>query len=30
MHMWVGRDAFSRLSGIHGAHLGHIEYIATD
>jgi NapC/NirT cytochrome c family, N-terminal region len=25
-----GRDSFSRLSGIHGAHLGHIEYIATD
>lgn len=25
-----GRDAFSRLSGIHGAHMGHIEYIATD
>jgi hypothetical protein len=25
-----GSDAFSRLSGIHGAHLGHIEYIATD
>jgi nitrate/TMAO reductase-like tetraheme cytochrome c subunit len=25
-----GRDAFSHLSGIHGAHLAHIEYIATD
>jgi hypothetical protein len=25
-----GRDAFSRLSGIHGAHMGHIEYIAAD
>jgi nitrate/TMAO reductase-like tetraheme cytochrome c subunit len=25
-----GRDQFGRLSGIHGAHLGHIEYIATD
>ncbi|MBB6143531.1 nitrate/TMAO reductase-like tetraheme cytochrome c subunit [Silvibacterium bohemicum] len=25
-----GRDNFSRLSGIHGAHMGHIEYIATD
>jgi len=25
-----GRDAFGNLSGIHGAHLGHIEYIATD
>jgi nitrate/TMAO reductase-like tetraheme cytochrome c subunit len=25
-----GRDAFSRLSGIHGAHMAHIEYIATD
>jgi nitrate/TMAO reductase-like tetraheme cytochrome c subunit len=25
-----GRDSLSRLSGIHGAHLGHIEYIATD
>lgn len=25
-----GRDSFSRLSGIHGAHLGKIEYIATD
>jgi nitrate/TMAO reductase-like tetraheme cytochrome c subunit len=25
-----GRDAFSRLSGIHGAHMGKIEYIATD
>jgi nitrate/TMAO reductase-like tetraheme cytochrome c subunit len=25
-----GRDSFSQLSGIHGAHLGHIEYIATD
>jgi nitrate/TMAO reductase-like tetraheme cytochrome c subunit len=24
-----GRDSFGRLSGIHGAHLGHIEYIAT-
>ncbi len=25
-----GRDSFSHLSGIHGAHMGHIEYIATD
>jgi nitrate/TMAO reductase-like tetraheme cytochrome c subunit len=25
-----GLDGFSHLSGIHGAHLGHIEYIATD
>jgi nitrate/TMAO reductase-like tetraheme cytochrome c subunit len=25
-----GRDQFGKLSGIHGAHLGHIEYIATD
>jgi nitrate/TMAO reductase-like tetraheme cytochrome c subunit len=25
-----GRDSFSRLSGIHGAHMGKIEYIATD
>ncbi len=25
-----GRDSLSNLSGIHGAHLGHIEYIATD
>ena len=25
-----GRDAFSHLSGIHGAHMGKIEYIATD
>lgn len=25
-----GRDEFGHLSGIHGAHLGHIEYIATD
>jgi nitrate/TMAO reductase-like tetraheme cytochrome c subunit len=25
-----GRDQFGRLSGIHGAHLGHIEYISTD
>ena len=25
-----GRDSFSRLSGIHGAHLGKIEYTATD
>jgi hypothetical protein len=25
-----GRNSFSRLSGIHGAHLGNIEYIATD
>ncbi len=25
-----GRDAFSHLSGIHGAHMGGIEYIATD
>ena len=25
-----GRDSFSRLTGIHGVHLGHIEYVATD
>jgi len=25
-----GRDSLSQLSGIHGTHLGHIEYIATD
>jgi len=25
-----GRDAFSHLKGIHGAHLAHIEYISTD
>ena len=25
-----GRDSFSHLSGIHGVHLGHIEYVATD
>jgi nitrate/TMAO reductase-like tetraheme cytochrome c subunit len=25
-----GRDRFGHLSGIHGAHLGHIEYISTD
>src|SRR5258708_27401170 len=25
-----GRDMSGRLTGIHGAHLGHIEYIATD
>jgi nitrate/TMAO reductase-like tetraheme cytochrome c subunit len=25
-----GRDMSGRLSGIHGAHMGHIEYIATD
>lgn len=25
-----GRDAFTHLSGIHGAHMGKIEYIATD
>ena len=25
-----GRDKSGRLTGIHGAHLGHIEYIATD
>ncbi len=25
-----GRDQFGHLSGIHGAHMGHIEYIATD
>jgi nitrate/TMAO reductase-like tetraheme cytochrome c subunit len=25
-----GRDSFGKLSGIHGAHLGHIEYVATD
>ena len=24
-----GRDQFGRLSGIHGAHLGHVEFIAT-
>ncbi len=29
LHMG-GRDQFGKLSGIHGAHLGHIEYIATD
>jgi nitrate/TMAO reductase-like tetraheme cytochrome c subunit len=29
MHLG-GRDRFGKLSGIHGAHLGHIEYIATD
>lgn len=29
--MYVGgRDQFGRLSGIHGAHLGHIEYVSTD
>lgn len=29
--MYVGgRDQFGNLSGIHGAHLGHIEYISTD
>jgi nitrate/TMAO reductase-like tetraheme cytochrome c subunit len=25
-----GRDSISHLTGIHGVHLGHIEYIATD
>jgi len=25
-----GQDSLSHLSGIHGTHLGHIEYIATD
>jgi nitrate/TMAO reductase-like tetraheme cytochrome c subunit len=25
-----GRESFSHLTGIHGVHLGHIEYIATD
>jgi len=25
-----GRDSLSHLTGIHGAHLGHIEYISTD
>src|SRR5258708_26324171 len=25
-----GRDMSGRLTGIHGAHLGHIEYTATD
>jgi hypothetical protein len=25
-----GRDALGKLGGIHGAHMGHIEYIATD
>ncbi len=25
-----GRDSVSHLTGIHGVHLGHIEYIATD
>ena len=25
-----GRDSFARLSGIHGAHMGKIEYVATD
>jgi nitrate/TMAO reductase-like tetraheme cytochrome c subunit len=25
-----GRDSLSNLSGIHGTHLGHIEYITTD
>ena len=25
-----GRDSLSQLSGIHGSHLGHIEYVATD
>jgi hypothetical protein len=25
-----GSDSLSRLSGIHGAHLSHIEYVATD
>ena len=25
-----GQDSLSHLTGIHGVHLGHIEYIATD
>jgi nitrate/TMAO reductase-like tetraheme cytochrome c subunit len=25
-----GRDQFGKLSGIHGAHMGHIEYISSD
>jgi nitrate/TMAO reductase-like tetraheme cytochrome c subunit len=25
-----GRDQFGKLSGIHGAHMGHIEYVSTD
>lgn len=25
-----GKDPFGKLSGIHGAHMGHIEYVATD
>jgi nitrate/TMAO reductase-like tetraheme cytochrome c subunit len=25
-----GEDSFSHLTGIHGVHLGHIEYVATD
>ena len=25
-----GQDSLSHLNGIHGVHLGHIEYIATD
>jgi nitrate/TMAO reductase-like tetraheme cytochrome c subunit len=25
-----GRDSLSQLSGIHGVHLGHIEYVTTD
>jgi nitrate/TMAO reductase-like tetraheme cytochrome c subunit len=25
-----GRDQFGSLSGIHGAHMGHIEYVSTD
>jgi nitrate/TMAO reductase-like tetraheme cytochrome c subunit len=25
-----GRNPFGKLSGIHGAHLGHIEFVATD
>jgi len=29
MHLG-GKDALSHLTGIHGAHAGHIEYIATD
>jgi len=29
MHLG-GRDSLSHLTGIHGIHLGHIEYIATD
>jgi len=25
-----GRDSLSHLTGIHGVHLGHIEYVTTD